>query len=103
MRTTSMLVAAVAVLALANTVSAQTTITSYDPVTHTYRVTTTSGPGTYVITPSGPAAVTSSPGIITVTPSAANAVHATYNPGGTTPFYAGDYYPFGYVGSFTSL
>src|SRR5438309_4298480 len=93
--------AAAAVLAWAGTASAQTTITSYDPVTHSYRVTTTRGSGTYVITSSGMVSDTNG-GIITTPRSDANAPHYSYNPGGTTPFYAGATRPFGYTGSSVS-
>ena len=101
MRTTFLLVAA-AVLAWANAASAQTTITTYDPVTHSYRVTTTRGSGTYVITPSGTTTKRNDSGIITIPASPANAPRGFYNPGGTTPFYAGVSNPFWYSGSSVS-
>jgi hypothetical protein len=102
MRTTSLLVAAGAALALAGAATAQTTITTYDPATHTYRTTTTSGYGTYVITPSGTAARVNDSGIVTIPPPAVVAPVGTANAGGTTPFYAGNNNPFGYTGASTS-
>src|SRR5437868_14801974 len=101
MRTTPVL-AAVVTLALAGAARAQTTITTYDPATGTYRSVTTSGSGTYVITPSGTTTKRNDSGIITIPASPANAPRGFYNPGGTTPFYAGVSNPFGYSGSSVS-
>src|SRR4051794_9120650 len=93
---------AVAALALAGTASAQTTITTFDPATNSYRSMRTSGSGTYVITPSGTTGISNS-GIITLPPVASVTPPPTaLNPAGTTPFYAGANNPFGYTGASTS-
>ena len=102
MRRASLLAASVAALAFAGAAGAQTTITTYDSATNTYRVTTTGRSGTYIITPGGTTVQRNNAGIITIPSSDANAPHFSYNPGGTTPFYAGIGTPFGYTGSSVS-
>src|SRR5262245_55796762 len=95
--------AAVAALAWAGTASAQTTITTFDPATNTYRATRTTGSGTYIITPSGVTSAVNTGGIITLPPApVVTTLPSAFNPVGTTPFYAGSSYPFGYTGASSS-